>query len=64
MAVPHATHLCSRLHHVGAKWVLGALEIGDEPVGVEYVKRRTVPGEEAADTSTKWKKRIPVLVFG
>lgn len=26
--------------------MLGALEIGGEPVGVECVKRRTVPGEE------------------
>lgn len=28
-------------------------------MGVEYVKRRTVPGGEAADRSTKWKKVIP-----
>lgn len=33
-------------------------------MGVEYVERRTVPGGEAADRSTKGKKVIPVLVFG
>ena len=33
-------------------------------MGVEYIDRRIVPGGEAADRSTKWKKVIPVLVFG
>lgn len=45
------------------KWVPVLWKIGDKPMGVEYVGRRTVPGGEAADRSTKWKKVIPVLVF-
>lgn len=39
-------------------------KVGDVLMGVEYVERRTVPGGETADRSTKWKKVIPVLVFG
>lgn len=43
-------------------WVLW--KVGDKPMGAEYAERRTESGGEAADRSTKWKKVIPVLVFG
>lgn len=64
VALPHATHLSSRLHHVGAKWVLGALEIGGKPVGVECVKRRTVPGEEVQIQAHNGRKGCQSLSLG